>query len=501
LEGVFSLKKFKVKLFVSLFTSIYLISIFITGTVYGYSHKQDNIIINPIQSIDDDFIKGVDISTLLEVEENGGVFYNEKGKEEDCLKILKDNGVNYVRLRLWNNPVFTEDQLDEDGNVEYYAGEYMGGGNNDLETTLLLAKRAKKLNMKIYLDFHYSDWWADPGKQNIPAEWEDLSVDELKIKVYEYTKEVLEIMDENGVLPDMVQIGNEVNGGILWPYGKTWYEEDDTEIGGYDGFVELLSQGINATREVCGEDTKVVIHVANGGNNDLFVYVFDELTERNLDFDVIGISYYPIWHGTLDDLKYNMEDLSERYGKELAVVETGYANTLEDDDGWENFFVESSVDTGGYKATVQGQASAIRDIMEVVSDTEGGLGIFYWEPAWISGVGWKVGEGNPWENMTFFDYDGKVLPSIKVFNVSNKGRYTRIKISEVEKEEITLNVGEEIDLPSEAKVYYNDDSLDYANVTWKKFNQNILEKEGAYTIKGCVEGTNIKAYLKIIVVE
>lgn len=348
----------------------------------------------------DEFIKGVDISSLKAVEDNGGKYYDH-GKEQDALVILKNRGVNYVRLRIWNDPIEAD-------------------GYNDLEDTVEIAKRAKELGLKLLLDFHYSDFWADPGKQFKPAAWQDLSDEELELAVYNYTKEVITKLKEENALPDMVQIGNEIQSGILWPTGKTWGEG----AGGFDKLAQLLQAGVNGVKESLdeGQKVKIMLHLADGGDNGLYRWYLDEITSRGVEFDVIGFSFYPIWHGTLADLQNNMNDINKRYNKEVVVAETAYAHTLENGDDLPNIFEPQHVEVGGYPATVQGQAQFLRDLMDVVQNVpyEKGLGIFYWEAAWIpvEGAGWKSGEGNGWENQAMFDFKGNALNSLNVFQAA-----------------------------------------------------------------------------------
>ena len=202
---------------------------------------------------------GADVSMLAQMEASGAVFY-ENGKQKDCLTILKDQGVNWIRLRIWNDPT--------DAN-----GQPLGGGNNDLAKTAAIAKRAKAIGLKFFLDFHYSDWWADPGKQNKPKAWADLHGDALSKVVYDYTANVLRTLAKAGAMPDMIELGNEINSGILWPDGNTGGPVSGG-IGGYDVLANLLGAGAKAVRDVdpnSGNPAKrarIVIHLADGGDND-----------------------------------------------------------------------------------------------------------------------------------------------------------------------------------------------------------------------------------------
>jgi len=350
---------------------------------------------------------------LEQIEKNGGKFY-DKGTEQDALKILKESGVNYIRLKLWNDP---------DGN---------GGGNSDLETIKNLAVRAEELGMKIFLNFHYSDFWADPSLQTKPEAWKDLNYSVLKDAVYNFTYQSLVELQKAGATPDMVQVGNELNNGMLWPEGKIW-AKDDEPVGGFAQFAELLQSGLNAVDEFSADkekEIKTVVHLADGGDNDLYRWFFDRLIAKGVsNFDVIGVSYYPYWHGTFAELKNNLNDISGRYNKEVAVVETAYAFTLNNGDDLDNIVGQDQIDLvdqfdgtddGDYPASIQGQTDIVHRVMKIVNEVPNnkGIGVFYWEGDWIpvDGAGWKTGKGNAWENQAMFDFEGNALPSLNVFN-------------------------------------------------------------------------------------
>jgi beta-galactosidase len=240
---------------------------------------------------------GADISFLPELEDRGRKF-SDNGVEKDPLLIMKDYGFNYIRLRIFNDPARD-------------SGYSPKRGFCDLEHTKKMAKRVKAAGMKFLLDFHYSDYWADPGKQYKPAAWRNLSFEELKKALYDYTRNVVQELKDQGTTPDMVQVGNEINHGIVWPEGN---------VTNVDSMAQLLSVGVAAVKSV---DPTIVImmHVALGGQNDETVFFYDQLKARQVHFDVIGLSYYPKWHGTLDDLRDNMHDLIRRYNKDIIVVE------------------------------------------------------------------------------------------------------------------------------------------------------------------------------------
>ena len=360
------------------------------------------------------FIKGMDISTLIEVESCGGKFYDH-GTPGDAIEILKGYGMNLARLRLWNDPYGPD-------------GQPYGAGTNDLAKTIQMARRLKNAGIGWMLDFHYSDFWADPGKQTIPKAWRGMSPRELEAAVYHYTKGGLIRLREERLLPAIVAVGNELSNGLLWPYGKT---------PNYENIVLFLNAGIRAVREASPE-AKIMLHLDNGGNNGLYRTWFDSYFARGgMDFDYIGLSYYPFWHGSVDDLKRNMQDIALRYGKELIIAEVSTGFTLEDYASYEK--LEPSMRKGmaakrelaqkvPYPMTPEGQSAFMQDIMEALRSVPDGKGkgFVYWEPAWIPvpGCGWANDEalaytgeqgpgGNEWANQALFDYDGNALPALK----------------------------------------------------------------------------------------
>ncbi|EOC9242581.1 arabinogalactan endo-beta-1,4-galactanase [Enterobacter cloacae] len=375
----------------------------------------DAVKTRPFNAMPADFIKGADISTLLEAEQHGAKFYNQNGQQLDAIAILKANGVNYVRLRLWVDP-------------QDASGKTYGGGSNNLENTIALAKRVKAQGLKLLLDFHYSDFWTDPGKQFKPKAWEKMDYPQLKTAIHDYTRDTIARFKQEGVLPDMVQIGNEINGGMLWPEGKSWGQGG----GEFDRLAGLLNAAISGLKEnlTGGEQVKIMLHLAEGTKNDTFRWWFDEIAKRDVPFDIIGLSMYTYWNGPISALKANMDDISRRYNKDVIVVEAAYGYTLDNCDNAENSFQAKEEKDGGYPGTVQGQYDYIHDLMQSVIDVPDhrGKGIFYWEPTWIAvpGTTWatKAGmkyihdewkEGNARENQALFDCQGKVLPSITVF--------------------------------------------------------------------------------------
>jgi arabinogalactan endo-1,4-beta-galactosidase len=335
-------------------------------------------------------ILGADISSLHKSEEQGGVYKYSDGTEADALQILNENGLNYARLRVWVDPA---------------------DGYHNKDEILIMARRFMDLGIKLLVDFHYSDDWADPGKQYKPAAWKDLDFDGLKQALYDHTFDVCNSLVEQGTPPDMMQIGNEINSGILWPDGHTWDPPN------WDNLAQLLTTGYEAVK-ACSPETLVMLHIAEGGDNEMGHWVFDNLTSRDVPFDVIGVSYYPFWHGTLAELQGNLNDISERYDKDVIVAEFAYAFTILEDDGLANI-ANRSMGTEGYPFTPVGQRDMLRDVMSVVRGVpEGrGLGVFYWDATWtaVSGNGWEAtnpASENAWENQALFDFDDRALPAL-----------------------------------------------------------------------------------------
>ncbi|MBG0819704.1 glycosyl hydrolase 53 family protein [Planomonospora sp. ID91781] len=333
-------------------------------------------------------IRGADVSSLAKSEALGGVYRHAGGRRGDALAILRDGGLNYVRLKVWVDPA---------------------DGYNTKAQVLRTAERAKARGMKVLVDFHYSDSWADPGKQNKPAAWASLPFEELKKAVADHTRDVLGALKAQGTSADMVQIGNELNGGLLWP---------DGDWNNWPGMAALLNAGHDAAKEVTPR-VKVMLHLANGADNGLYRWWFDNAAAYGIRHDVIGLSYYPYWHGTVEAFQANLNDVAARYGKPVVLVETAYPFTVADDDGWENI-ITSAEPYPGYPATPEGQAAMMRRLTDVIKAVPGGLGlgVFYWEATWtgVPGNGWDPADpasGNGWENQALFDYDGRALPALR----------------------------------------------------------------------------------------
>ncbi len=335
------------------------------------------------------FYKGVDISSLPEYEDKGVKFYNATGREVDGLQLCQENGVNSVRLRIWNEP----------GRVPE------SGGYCDLVHTVTMAKRIKAHGMHFLLDFHYSDFWADPGKQRKPYAWEHLSQEELVQAVYDYTTEVLKTLTREGCQPDMVQVGNEIRSGMLFP---------DGEVPNYAGLARLVNAGIQAVRDV-NPQISVMIHLDQGGKYIFLQEWFDAMVEAGLQpFDVIGISFYPFWHGTFMDLRQSMEQLTNRYHLPVIVAETAHPWRRSAD----GFVTEEQERIAGYCAGVEEQGLVMRLLMNIVASIpqEQGRGVYYWDPLVVP----MEGQGSWANNMGVLNTQAHVLPGFGEFQFTRE---------------------------------------------------------------------------------
>ena len=345
------------------------------------------------------FIKGMDVSMIKDLEAHGASYYIG-GQNEDLFDILKTCGVNMIRLRIWNNP------YDDQGNP-------YGGGTNDLQTTVELARRTILSGMSYMLDFHYSDFWADPAKQVKPKAWEHLEGKSLETAVYTYTVETLRCLKNQGLIPEMVQVGNEITKGLLWPSGHV----DHTEA-----MAALLKAGIRGVREEC-PDAKIVLHLDFGTDNEMYRHWFDNVQPYHLDYDVIGMSYYPHWNGSLKLLLDNMNDVSSRYDKDVIVAETSIGYTTDTLGCTGLVFSKEQEKAAGYPATMEGQEAFLEDLYTSVRKVNNGrgIGVFYWEPAWLpipectwanqNGCDYmkdKAEAGNSMANQALFDAQGNV---------------------------------------------------------------------------------------------
>lgn len=411
--------------------TIIIITILITGCsskniITPEKSKFDNpISIDAVEGLDRDFMFGCDLSSLIAQENSGVVFYNEKGDIQDPVKTLADNGVNMVRVRVWNNP------YDENGNG-------YGGGNCDTDNAIAIGKRATECKMAVFIDFHYSDFWTDPSKQMCPKAWANMDIEEKSDALYEYTKESLDRILESGVNVTMVQLGNEITTGMA---GETDWKK----------ITMLLNSGSRAVRELSetyNREIQIAVHFTNPEKEGTYLNYAETLKDNNVDYDIFATSYYSFWHGTTVNLKSVLSKIVEAYGKKVMVAETSYAYTYDDGDGQNNTVSKGAWGEYKYELSVQGQADAIRDCVEALASLgENAVGVCYWEPAWIPvpddtemtrsqiwekyGSGWassfaseydsedagKYYGGSSWDNQALFDFEGHPLPSIEMFKM------------------------------------------------------------------------------------
>ena len=382
--------------------------------------------VKQVENLPKDFIFGMDASSVPAEEASGVVYYNFNGEEQDVFQTLAESGINYIRVRVWNDP------FDE-------AGNGYGGGNCNINTALEIGKRATKYGMKLLVDFHYSDFWADPGKQMVPKAWAGMKLAEKKDALYQFTLESLTLLKEANVDVGMVQIGNETNGSFC---GEVIWSK----------MCQLFQAGSQAVREVF-PDALVAIHFANPEKEGTYATYAGYLAEFDVDYDVFASSYYPFWHGSLENLANVLTHFQTTYGKKVMVMETSYAYTAQDTDFFGNTISAGSNVAKPYPYSVQGQADSVRDVIETVANI-GGIGVCYWEGTWISvgqtsweenrqkwetyGSGWatsfasgydpadagKYFGGCAVDNQAMFDASGHPLESLKIFNLvryGNKG--------------------------------------------------------------------------------
>jgi len=334
------------------------------------------------------FMYGADISALSEIESRGSMF-RDNGKPADAIHILSKHGVNTYRLRLFVNPTMKEVVVQ------------------DLPYTLRLAKRIKAAGGKFLLDLHYSDTWADPGNQSKPKAWESLAFKELEAKVEAYSSDVMTAFKKAGCLPDMVQVGNEITPGFLWPTGKIGDKE-----GGWERFTSLLKAGIRGVRSPLAkdDDVKIMIHIATGGSRPHTVFFFSEIAKHGVDFDVIGLSYYPEWHGSIAELKDHLARTAAAFKKPIVVVETAYPWAPDD---------KSAMKDMNWPQTPEGQKEFLQEVTATVKATPGnlGIGVFWWYPEAIPTKGLHIWQGG---RTALFDKNGEALPALKDWHTQMK---------------------------------------------------------------------------------
>ena len=467
--------------------------------------EESSVYVEAIPDISDDFYRGMDASAVLALENSGIKYYNFDGEEQDVFMTLAQAGVNYIRLRVWNDP------YDKNGNG-------YGGGNNDVATAIALGQRATKYGMKVCIDFHYSDFWADPKKQFVPKAWEGMDIEEKSDALYNFTLESLTQLLDAGVDVGMVQIGNEINNGM----------SGETDVANVR---KLLTAGSKAVREAAansGKEILVAVHYTNIDDMKKLDTLLTGLQVKEIDYDIVGLSFYPYWHGTIEDLKNAIIHIRDTYGKKVYVAENAYCYTAEDGDGSANS-VEGTDDLAeGYSASVQGQANEVRDVCAAASEA-GAEGVFYWEGTWIPvgpadadnsdlwekyGSGWAssyasgydpkdAGQyygGCSWDNQAMFDFTGHPLASLNVFKYLKYGATAPLAVDSIPAVTVACNIGTDPELPDTVSVIYNDRSEAQVPVIWNTDDVAAIDTEngGNFTVSGTLEdGTEVTAAVTV----
>jgi arabinogalactan endo-1,4-beta-galactosidase len=350
--------------------SLLVIFLFVAALTSCKKKTQD---IDPVVLLTE--IKACDMSFLPGIRSGGVLVKNQEGKPEDMLITLQNAGMNTVRLRLWNNPA---------------------DGSSGLAEVKALSQEIKSMGMHVWLTVHYSDTWADPGSQTKPEKWKNLPFSQLRDSVYAFTQKIVTEMH-----PDFIQIGNEINNGLLWPDGS---------ISNLNQMTSLLAAGIAAVRDT-DTSTKIILHYAGFENAEPFF-----VKMKNLDYDMIGLSYYPLWHGKqLDKLETSLAALSARFDKKILIAETSYPFTFDWNDYTNNVIGSQDQILSDYPATAEGQKNFLLKIREIVKQSPKGFGFAYWGGEWISFKGNTAIDGSSWENQAFWDFSNKALPVIDAF--------------------------------------------------------------------------------------
>ena len=350
------------------------------------------------------------VATLLLVSLAGLLLYIETLRESialrmDAIQIMVRNGFNCFRLRLFANPLPRDD--------------WGGFTGNNLSYTIALAKRIKATGAKLLLNFHYSDTWADPGHQTKPEAWKDLDFDALVEKVYEYTRECIATMKQEGVLPDMVQPGNEIAGGMLWPDGKLYgVGEPEEKWGKFARLLKAAVQGVEDAAE--GENVQIILHIHCGGSSEQTQWFFENIEKRGVPYDIIGLSYYPWWHGSMDDLRDNLHNTAMRFDKDIFIVETAYPHRSLDVGSMEG----ADSTNMRWSMTPEGQESFLTELIQTVWEAPNGhgLGVLWWYPEAIPVQGLSVWNGGA---TALFDQNGNVLPAMDVFKLIHEEQDAR----------------------------------------------------------------------------
>jgi len=464
----------------------------------------DTLFVEKVENLPEDFIFGMDASCVPALEASGVKYYDYDGNEADVFETLAKSGYNYIRVRVWNDP------YDENGNG-------YGGGNCDINTAVEIGKRATNYGMKLLVDFHYSDFWADPGKQMVPKAWKGMDVDTKAQALYEYTKDCLKQLKKAKVDVGMVQIGNETNGAMCGE--KQWVN-----------ISKLMNAGSKAIREVFPK-ALIAVHFANPEKVTNYTSYANNLNYYNVDYDVFASSYYPLRHGPLENLSAVLSGVAEKYNKKVMVAETSYAYTPEDTDFNGNTISDGGSIVKDYPMTVQGQANHLRNVVDtMVNKTTNGIGVFYWEGTWITvggasyeenavlwekyGSGWaasyaagydpndagKYYGGCACDNQAVFDAEGKPLESLKVFTLLKEGNQAPVKPDAIEDTTLMIDLNGTIVLPETVNAVMTDNSKAPVKVEWQNVDYDKMYNGGVaqYDIVGIADGMEAHCYVSMI---
>ena len=465
--------------------------------------QASDLYVRKAEDLPEDFFLGMDVSSVLSLEASGVRYRDTDGTEKDLFALLSENGVNLIRVRVWNDP------FDSNGNG-------YGGGNNNIEAAVEIGRRAAAYGLPLLVDFHYSDFWADPSKQQTPKAWEGMDIKAKAEALYTYTADCLSRLKAEGIRVSMVQLGNETNGRMCGE--RIWMNIVH----------HLMKAGSRAVREVY-PDALVAVHFTNPESADTMLNYASKLAYYDLDYDVFGTSYYPYWHGTLDNLRQVLGEIAETYGKKVMVMETSYAYTLEDGDFSGNTIGEG----GGYEkywpVTVQGQSNALQDVVRTVQEA-GGIGVCWWEGAWIPvgtesfeensrlwetyGSGWassfagsydpadagKYYGGCACENQAMFDFEGRALPSLATFRLLRTGQEVEVRPDAIDDPVLTCDLAGEIVLPETVSAVMNDGSRIELPVTWEAVDTAAMKASGPaeYTVQGVAEGMPATLLIRMV---
>jgi arabinogalactan endo-1,4-beta-galactosidase len=472
-----------------------------TGKIGGSS-----LYVKKVENLPDDFIMGMDASSVIAEEQSGVKYFSFAGEEQDVFKTLAENGITHIRVRVWNHPYDAE-------------GHGYGGGNNDVEKAVEIGRRATKYGMQLIVDFHYSDFWADPGKQMVPLAWKEMSAKEKADALYAFTLDSLKTMKKAGIAVGMVQLGNETNSALC---GEKNFEN----------IAKLMIAGGKAVREVYPK-ALVAVHLANPERTDAYDGFAKKLETFGVDYDVLASSYYPYWHGTLENLANVLNGIAEKYGKKVMVMETSYAYTGVDTDFSGNTISDESANiVKDYPFTVQAQANHVRNVIDTVAHVKNGIGVVYWEGTWITvgtnsweenhekwekyGSGWASSYGGSYDpddagryyggsavdNQAMFGPEGQPLESLRVWNLVRYGNEVEPRADAIRDTAIEVDLKGTVKLPETVDAVLTSNEAREVPVRWNVTDAEIdaMYKGGVktYEITGEAEGLPARLLISMV---